>query len=38
MGIGAPKDLSDCRRFFLEPANAKRLWLTTCTGPQSLES
>src|SRR6266516_638153 len=23
MGIGAPKDLSECRRFFLEPANSK---------------
>jgi hypothetical protein len=23
MGIGAPKDLSNCRGFFLEPANAK---------------
>src|ERR1035437_904425 len=24
MGLGAPKDLSDCRRFFLEPANSKQ--------------
>src|SRR6202521_4496746 len=24
MGIGAPKDLSECRRFFLEPANSKQ--------------
>src|SRR5664280_2723374 len=24
MGLGAPKDLSECRRFFLEPANAKQ--------------
>jgi hypothetical protein len=24
VGIGAPKDLSDCRRFFLEPANPKQ--------------
>jgi hypothetical protein len=24
MSLGAPKDLSDCRRFFLEPANAKQ--------------
>ena len=24
MGIGAPKDLSECRRFFLEPAHAKQ--------------
>ena len=24
MGIGAPKDLSDCRRFFLDPSNAKQ--------------
>ena len=23
MGIGAPKDLSECRGFFLEPANSK---------------
>src|SRR6266481_2732878 len=23
MGIGAPKDLSECRRFFFEPANSK---------------
>lgn len=23
MGIGSPKDLSECRRFFLEPANPK---------------
>src|SRR6266704_3966057 len=23
MGIGAPKDLNECRRFFLEPANSK---------------
>src|SRR5204863_9585709 len=23
MGIGAPKNLSECRRFFLEPANSK---------------
>ena len=23
MGIGAPKDLSECRSFFLEPANSK---------------
>src|ERR1700675_872735 len=26
MGIGAPKDLSECRRFFLEPANSKQRW------------
>src|ERR1017187_6368007 len=24
MGLGAPNDLSDCRRFFLEPANSKQ--------------
>ena len=24
MGIGAPKELSECRRFFLEPANPKQ--------------
>src|SRR6516165_6594678 len=24
MGIGAPKDLSECRRFFLEPASSKQ--------------
>jgi hypothetical protein len=24
MGLGAPKDLSECRRFFLEPANSKQ--------------
>jgi len=24
MGIGAPKDLSECRRFFLEPAHSKQ--------------
>src|ERR1022692_3022462 len=24
MGFGAPKELSECRRFFLEPANAKQ--------------
>lgn len=24
MGIGAPKDLTDCRRFFLEPASPKQ--------------
>src|ERR1035437_9915440 len=24
MGLGAPKDLSHCRRFFLEPANSKQ--------------
>jgi hypothetical protein len=24
MGIGVPKDLSECRRFFLEPATAKQ--------------
>ena len=24
MGIGAPKDLSECRRFFLEPVTSKQ--------------
>jgi hypothetical protein len=24
MGVGAPKNLSECRRFFLEPANSKQ--------------
>ena len=24
MGIGAPKDLTECRRFFLEPSNPKQ--------------
>jgi hypothetical protein len=24
MGIGVPQELSECRRFFLEPANAKQ--------------